>query len=245
MDEDRVQVTPELIEAGRSIRGGWSRGQLALLGEDWPPRAGWKQRALERTITYADAVVFRQGREAPSAGPGVYADGGCIGRNPSDMGGTWAWLETDTDGATVVREQSGYITPCQSFPAPITNNLTEMSAAVLALESCPDNWAGILYTDSQVTMYRLERRGSDRKPAGMAGVPGNLIARRDRLHERLGNYRVVLLGGHPTRKELQDGRRRDGLPCSPFNVRCDELCRLAGQRYFQNHALDMGAGAGR
>jgi hypothetical protein len=70
MSEDRVQVTPELIEAGRSIRGGWSRGQLALLGEDWPPIVGWKQRAMERTITYADAVVFRQGREAASAGPG-------------------------------------------------------------------------------------------------------------------------------------------------------------------------------
>jgi hypothetical protein len=38
--QDEV-VTRELLEAGKSQRGGWTRQQLAILGVAWPPRRGW------------------------------------------------------------------------------------------------------------------------------------------------------------------------------------------------------------
>jgi len=36
--------------------------------------------------------------------------------------------------------------------------------------------------------------------------------------------KVVLLGGHPNKKELASWIRKDGLPVSKFNVLCDKLC---------------------
>jgi hypothetical protein len=38
-------------------------------------------------------------------------------------------------------------------------------------------------------------------------------------------FQVVLVAGHPTNEELEQGRReRNGLPTSPWNVKCDEEC---------------------
>jgi hypothetical protein len=53
-----VPITIELIEAGKSERGGWSRQQLACLGVAWPPAKGWKEGALGRLIPAAEAERF-------------------------------------------------------------------------------------------------------------------------------------------------------------------------------------------
>lgn len=58
MADDLVAVTAELIEAGQSERGGWSKEQLALIGVAWPPLAGWKGGAVGRFIPRADAERF-------------------------------------------------------------------------------------------------------------------------------------------------------------------------------------------
>lgn len=34
-------LTREMVLAGRSKRGGWTRAQLKTLGVAWPPRQGW------------------------------------------------------------------------------------------------------------------------------------------------------------------------------------------------------------
>ncbi len=52
-------VTDELLEAGQSSRGGWSRAQLELIGVDWRPKKGWRGRVLGSPITWADAQEFR------------------------------------------------------------------------------------------------------------------------------------------------------------------------------------------
>ncbi len=45
----QVQVpTDEEIEAARTIRGGWTRDQLAAWGVSWPPPGGWREQ-LRRT----------------------------------------------------------------------------------------------------------------------------------------------------------------------------------------------------
>lgn len=55
-----MKVTNQMIEAGKSERGGWSRKQLQALGETWPPVPGWKKRAIGREISPAVAMeLFR------------------------------------------------------------------------------------------------------------------------------------------------------------------------------------------
>lgn len=51
-------VTEELIEQGKSSNGGWSMGQLALLGVPWPPQRGWKAQVIGKTIRSEDAAEF-------------------------------------------------------------------------------------------------------------------------------------------------------------------------------------------
>jgi hypothetical protein len=69
-----VTVTAELIAAGRSERGGWSKAQLALLGVPWPPPAGWKAEVIGRAISKPDADRFVQlrGGELPAAEPSLF-----------------------------------------------------------------------------------------------------------------------------------------------------------------------------
>ena len=51
-------ITEALIECGKSINGGWSTEQMAILGVDWPPAKRWKERVVGNTITDEDASKF-------------------------------------------------------------------------------------------------------------------------------------------------------------------------------------------
>jgi hypothetical protein len=50
-----MKLTRQMVYDGRSLRGGWNKRQLAVLGVTWPPRKGWLDR-IEGTeiaeITY-------------------------------------------------------------------------------------------------------------------------------------------------------------------------------------------------
>jgi hypothetical protein len=149
----------------------------------------------------------------------LYADGGVITRNPSDEGGAWAWrLVSDAD--EIVLQGSGVILPAEAGLPQITNNLTELLACVEALEAMPGSWRGTLFTDSLVTLCRLFNADPS-----FNGVPPELEARTWAQRRRLWGYRVVLLDGHPTRKQLASGIGKRGNPCSKWNVACDEECR--------------------
>src|SRR6266404_4390464 len=81
----------------------------------------------------------------------LYSDGGCVKKNPSPYGLTWAWCAVN-DSNNRVEERSGYI-----LKAGVTNNHAEATAGILALE-----WAQLqglhditLFTDSNVTRGRL------------------------------------------------------------------------------------------
>jgi hypothetical protein len=147
----------------------------------------------------------------------AFADGGVAGPNPSEVGGTWAWVHVS--GGVAVREASGGVRPADVGLPRITNNLTELLACVLCLEALPDGWDGVLHTDSNVTRCRLVN-----DDPGMAGIPEPLQARVWDARLRLGRFRVVLLDGHPTQAQLASGVGKRGNPCSAFNVRCDKLC---------------------
>lgn len=153
----------------------------------------------------------------------AYSDGGCVGRNPSTLGGTWAYVLLSAAGE-VLAEESGLVTPADVGLPAVTNNYTELLAAVRALEALPAGWQGTLYTDSFVTLCRIT---TGKK---FAGIPEPLRERC--LTARAGlRHRVVLLGGHPSRDDLFRGRRKDGLPVSKWNVRCDALCGEQARRF--------------
>jgi ribonuclease HI len=88
----------------------------------------------------------------------VYCDGGVIGSNPSAMGGTWAFVLVFSEIINLVTkievpysiESSGVITPADVDLPSVSNNVSEIVAALNALEILPADWAGTLYSDSLV-----------------------------------------------------------------------------------------------
>lgn len=53
-----VIVTQELIKLGESGNGGWNKKQLAIIGIDWPPQKGWRDRVEGTVISNEDATRF-------------------------------------------------------------------------------------------------------------------------------------------------------------------------------------------
>lgn len=152
----------------------------------------------------------------------LYTDAGVIGRNPSKHGGTWAWCLV-ANGERI-DQNSGTITPTEAGMEVITNNFTELLAAVIGLENLP---AGVIcchwFTDSNVTLLRLTT--SDK----FNGIPGWLANRARAVRRRV--LSAVLLGGHPNKKELVSGVRKDGFPVSVHNVWCDKTCSLLAKGF--------------
>lgn len=155
----------------------------------------------------------------------LYCDGGIIGRNPSKFGGTWAWCLIR--GGRKIRYGSGIVTPKDIGMPFVTNNLTELLAAVRALESTGELLT--LWTDSKVTMYRLQNglRRND------SSVPPWLRKRTQKLHNNQ-QWQIKLVAGHPTKEELTDGKsKRNGLIVSVWNVWCDRECSQLAAKFLQ------------
>ena len=53
-----MQITAELLERGKSDRGGWTREQLHIVGVDWPPRPGWQSKVVGKQISGDHACRF-------------------------------------------------------------------------------------------------------------------------------------------------------------------------------------------
>lgn len=155
--------------------------------------------------------------ELASRAVAVYCDGGVVGKNPSDLGGTYAWCWVDKGGNRVL-ESSGV---CH-FGEPVTNNVSELVAMLDCLQNLPSGWSGKVYSDSLITIGRVFYGWKAN------GVPKCLLDGLERGTERLGKLTPILLDGHPTKKELAANRGHRGHPVSIHNVWCDKECnRLA------------------
>lgn len=171
----------------------------------------------------------------------LFCDGGLIGRNPSEKGGSWAWCGVDKDGEHI-REVSAYLltksTTCPGHARigsdVVTNNDSEIYAALRALEAMSDGWTGVLATDSQVTIERLEKCRLGQLPTA---VRMDWYSRIHCAFKRLGKVRLVHLAGHPTKAELEAGKRvkEDGteVRVSRHNVWCDKACTELAKTYDQ------------
>src|SRR5262245_43361803 len=122
----------------------------------------------------------------------LYADGGCILKNPSTVGGTWAWCAVDAQGNRVI--ERGGVTPATETRE-ITNNHMEQIAVTLALEAMPAGWSGKVYSDSQIALGRVFKGWRIRN------LPANVARRSAAAVERLGRIDIVLLQGHPTKAD--------------------------------------------
>lgn len=145
----------------------------------------------------------------------LWCDGGVIGPNPSRLGGTWCFCAIYQGER--INQDWGICTPDIMKTETITNNQTELLAALMALESVPIDWNGVLYTDSKITQGRIT---IGRKFAGIPDWLRKRVLKRREKHK----YRVQLVGGHPTKNELLSGLRKDGKIVSKWNVWCDKRC---------------------
>lgn len=160
----------------------------------------------------------------------LYADGGLIGRNPSDIGGTWAWCAVNRNGERVI-ERGGAV-PARDGQS-ITNNHMEQIAITLALEAMPDGWTGAVYSDSNVALGRVFRGWKQKN------LPANVARRSAAAVARLGEIEVVLLQGHPTAKDLASGiGKKRHLPVSIHNVWADKRCREEARKYLKEREAE-------
>lgn len=147
----------------------------------------------------------------------VYTDGGVIGPNPSERGGTWAFCYVDASDL-MIQGWGGRVTPAEVGLPTITNNLTELLAMLFAYEALPDGWKGDVYTDSLITLRRFSAGAT-----AFEGIPDDLVTRVVQQRTRIWQAKLTLLAGHPTRKHLAAGLK-NGYPVSKHNEWCNKRC---------------------
>lgn len=163
--------------------------------------------------------------EPPAPGVvAVYSDGGLIRSNPSPIGGMWAWCHVDADDWRV-REESGILEPSDVEGRDVTNHHTETYALLMALEALPDGWTGRACSDSRNALRVFFGEGS------LRNLPAAWRPRIGAVLRRLGRIEPIRLDGHPTRAQLAAGIGKRGAPVSEHNVRVDDLCTKAGERF--------------
>lgn len=220
-------------------------------GNDWDERlqqefcaevgvtGDWRQAAdsdLRKILGYLEKYkmvlleneTIEKSEDSPADGGvivALYADGGVIKKNPSPYGGTWAWCAVDGCGNRVI-EKSGVV-PATATRT-VSNNHTEQIAITLALEAMPDGWSGTVHSDSQIALGRVFKGWREEN------LPANISIRSRRAVARLGRIQTVLLQGHPTRADLENGiGKKRGYPVSVHNVWCDKACGKAAEEYLK------------
>ena len=150
----------------------------------------------------------------------LYCDGGVVGRNPSPIGGTYAWCRVE-NGERVAERVRGILPSDLGVPC-VSNNNSELAALLDGLESLPEEWDGRVNSDSQVALGWVFLGWSQDK------VPATLRERLNAMRQsgRLAGLRWRLLQGHPTKADLACGiGKKRTLPVSEHNVWCDQACQ--------------------
>lgn len=164
----------------------------------------------------------------------IFADGGIIGKNPSRVGGTWCYLWVSGQGRKLYTEH-GIVSPQDHGLQTVGNNLTELLAVLRAVQSVPPEWDGTVFTDSLITYHRF----TSSPFTSFRGIPQDLTREVFRLRGEH-RFRMGHLKGHPTRKELQEGRSRCGRMVSIFNVYCDKTCGRIGREHLTRLSAENG-----
>lgn len=179
----------------------------------------------------------------------VYCDGGLLSRNPSEIGGTWAFCAVDDDGRKVgfksgvvyAEDLARNVRNNNDIPLAreiVSNNHTEHIAIVRAIEALPFGWSGTILSDSNVALtrvqsdYELVTLGKRRFPAAENNLWPSISRRSKEAVARLGVVSFVLLQGHPTKADLERGiGAKRNLPVSIYQVWCDKRCEQEKRKY--------------
>lgn len=154
----------------------------------------------------------------------LFADGGVIGRNPSGIGGTYAF--SILKNGRVIQTGGSVIVPISETK--ISNNVSEFVAVLEGLEHLYADWSGIVYSDSKVTLGRFFCDWS------LTNIPSDLQARMKSAKSRLANFaefKYCLLEGHPTKSDLARGFGKKGYPVHEQNVWCDKKCKSLAKAF--------------
>lgn len=155
----------------------------------------------------------------------LYVDGGVIAVNPSLIGGTFAYRLVLDNGRFV---GVGKVVTVDQMGGPVTNNQTEMLALLEGLKHLPDDWVGMIYSDSMVT---LGRAFSGFRWKNIPAWMHKLYQEQRRRLIHWDEIKYVLLDGHPTKAQLKAGIGKRGHPVSEHNVWCDQACKKAGDAF--------------
>ena len=155
----------------------------------------------------------------------LFADGGVIGKNPSSIGGTFAF--SILNKGVVMQNGGSIIVPTKDNPS-ISNNFSEFVALLEGMERLPNTWTGIVYSDSKITLGRFFCGWS------LTNIPNDLIRRLAVVRTRMVDFRLIsycLLEGHPTKSDLIRGYGKRGYPVHEQNVWCDKKCQSLTRAY--------------
>lgn len=167
----------------------------------------------------------------------LYADGGVINKNPSPLGGTWAWVLVDDKDFAVIERDSGYVSRSE-IGSDVTNNQMEFLAVIRGLLNITNPQAlKEVRSDSNITLGRIFRDWS------ITNIPDWILEERKRAFK---NYdtkawsnclmlKYTLVQGHPTDDELRAGIGKKGRPVSKWNVLADKLCNDEAYEFLQNY----------
>lgn len=166
----------------------------------------------------------------------LYSDGGCINRNPSPYGGTWAYVLVDDDDETIIQTAHGYV-PRSHMDGDVTNNQMEFHAIIHGLLRIPnpENLKEVR-SDSNITLGRIFKDWS------ITNIPDWILEERKLALKRYKTrnwtnmlmLKYTLLDGHPTQAQLEAGIGKREHPVSKWNVLCDKLCNDEAQEFLQN-----------
>lgn len=141
----------------------------------------------------------------------LYIASGCIGSNPSAIGGTYAWRIISSEDTIYGRAA---VVPASRIGAEVTNNQAEMLALLDGLSRLPAHFHGKVYSQSQVTLGRA-----------FAGFRWKNIP--DWMHKRYQVERSRLGMWHQIKPEIVDD--------SNEHIRwCVEQCKIAADEFMSN-----------
>lgn len=143
----------------------------------------------------------------------------------SPVGATWAFCHV-SEADELIGMECGYIMAHALGVDAISSPLAELYAGIRGLWPLPEGWDGTYYCDNESAIGRIFWNWA------CNGVPEFMIQQTRVLRARLPVKPPVLLGGHPSRADLERGTRaKDGKPVSKWNVLCDKKCRQLSEQY--------------
>jgi hypothetical protein len=104
-----MKLTHEHINSAKTLKGGWTKAQLEVIGIAWPPANGWQHSVIGKEISDADYQRFRE-LASVRAKPNKYRDGILAapffdGEPPEGMNELVAWMNAKLELEKVARSE--------------------------------------------------------------------------------------------------------------------------------------------